>query len=339
MRLRWLAPLVVVIGLGACQQPGEPESAPATGAVPVPPAPSDGRAEGSEAEAARAVRLARAHRELGLALEENGDMAGAVEHFAAALAAAPWPLGKGQTLEQTPYGDLARICLGQAPAGAVARACTLVIPSGRFGPEALVDFVVARARARLALGELEGGRDDVDAALEIETGNQEALMLRGRILAGLGEDELALADLRRVVTLGGPLAREARLLRARILARNGAGEQALADLDSLISDSEATELHGRAWRERARVACAFGRAEEAAVGWQMWEQLEPEALAWLEETLRAGGYLDEAEEGGVGPRTVAALRAWTEDGCPEAPDGAPAASSDPKPEADSASDA
>ncbi len=283
----------------------------ATGAgAALPARPADAAA------AATAERVARAHRELGLALEASGDIAGAVSEFIAALDAAPWVIGPEGGIEQTPFGDLTRICLGDGPPQAVKRACTRVIPTGRIAPERLARLIVARARARLALGEVEGAGDDLDAALAIVTGDPEALLIRGRLRAVRGDLRGAEADLARVIGLHGPQVPEARLWHARVLAALGEEEQALEELDAVIADPAAAGLAGAAWRSRAVIDCRAGRAEEAAVGWQVWEQKEAGALSWIDEMLRDAGYLRGPAEETLGPRTLAALRAWTGDGCP-----------------------
>lgn len=284
------------------------------------------------------LRLARAHRELALALEAAGDAPGAIRHHEAALAAARRAGPEGASTGHAAHEDLLRLCRSAAAPEAVVAACTAALAGGLPPPPALPGLLLARAKARASLGQLDGARSDVEAVLKVATGQPEALLLRGRLRLDDGEAEGAEADFRRVVILGGPLAAEARLWRARALARFGRPDEALAELDAAIGEGAAA-LHGAAWRERAAIDCAAGRPETALVAWQVWAELDPGALGELQAALAATGHLAASTEEGLGPATRAALASWVSEGCPmpaaasgaDAAPESPAASAGPAP--------
>ena len=284
------------------------------------PKETAGEAAAADAQPRRPARdreaereFAEARRELGLALERVGDIPGAVSELEAARAAAPgaW----GARTEGTPLGDLARICRRGEPPEAVVRACTAAATSNLFAPATLADLLAHRGDANMALGREARALADYDAALEIESAHPGALIGRARLRVAAGRPQRALNDLRLAIETG-PRPAEARLERARAYAALGLPERALADYDAVLTDPEARAWHPAAWRGRAEAHCAMGRADTAAVDWQAWADSVPGGPAYLQELLRARGYLRAPWEPGVGEATRAGLRGWTAAGCP-----------------------
>lgn len=275
-------------------------------------ASSDRRRRDREAKREADRELARTRRQLGLALEGAGDIEGAVSEFEAALAA-PWP-ASGKSGE-TPWDDLARICRRAEPAAAVARACTGALNPGRYPPAILAEFLANRGDAHARLGRTELALTDYAGALKIESNNFRALIGRARLMVAGGHPEQALNNLRLAISTG-PRPAEARLVRARAWRALGDPERAVADYDAVLADLGATPWHPAAWRGRGAAHCAMGRAEAAAADWQVWADSVSEGHAYLQEMLRARDYLRGPWEAGLGPATLAGLRAWTREGCP-----------------------
>jgi tetratricopeptide (TPR) repeat protein len=262
-------------------------------------------------------QLALAHRRLGLGLEEAGDIAGAVDELTDAAALGGWTpqeLGAGT---DTPYSDLARICARPEPAEPAVRACTVAIASYRFSPERLARLLVLRGDAHRRLDRRDQALADYDTALEIETSNARALAGRGMVRAREGAYTDAVADLRRAVGSGADTP-EVRFARAGALAALGRYEDAAADYDELLSSPEGIAAYPDAYRLRAEAHCRLGEADAAAVGWQVWLAAVPGGPDRVQDMLWALGYLRGPMAADFSPTAIAALRAWTRDGCPGA---------------------
>ena len=255
--------------------------------------------------------MAEARRELGLALERVGDIAGAVSELEAALEAAPWPAAP----EETPVGDLARICRRGEPAAAVARACSRAFASIRFGPDELAALIAHRGDANARLGRLDRALEDYNPALEIDSSHPRAVLGRARLRVRAGQPALALNDLRLAIETG-PRPAEARLARAGAYEALGRFGQAVDDYEAVLADMAARPLHPAAWRGRARAHCAMGRAEAAVVDWRVWAESVEGGPGYIQEMLRARGYLRAPWRARVDPTVIAALGAWTRAGCP-----------------------
>lgn len=288
--------------------PAEREAAVmADGAALEPLAPRRQRPR-RDAEADRT--LAETHRRLGLALEAAGDIEAATSEFEAALAVR-WPTAT----RDTPWTDLARICRRGEPAAAVARACRRVLTLTRFSPAELAEFLANLGDAHVRLGRPGTARENYRTALEIDSDNFRALLGLARLRLAEGNAAAALNDLRLAIA-SGPRPAEARLVRARAWLALGEPARAVADYDAVLADMAAKPFHASAWRGRAEAHCAMGRAEAAAVDWHVWASSVPDGAARLQEMLRARGELVGPPEEGIGPATLAALKAWTREGCP-----------------------
>ncbi|HUF86195.1 MAG TPA: tetratricopeptide repeat protein [Thermohalobaculum sp.] len=323
--LSWGALLCGLL-LAACVPPGQ--GAPGGGAAPPegdlveshPEAEPETEPEAEPEPRTRIdLRLAETRRQLGLALEAAGDLVGAVSEFEAALAG-PWPAAT--PVEQTPWGDLARICGRAEPAEAVARACGLVVPSFRFAPAQLADFLANRGDANVRLGRTARALRDYATALELESSHAPALLGRARLRIAAGEPRAALNDLRLAAAVGARKV-EARLERARVWRALGEPERAVAEYDAVLADAATAPFHPTAWRGRAEAHCALGLADAAALDWQVWADSVPGGASYLHELLRARGYLRGPRERGLGETglgraTLDGLRAWTRAGCPGA---------------------
>ena len=272
-----------------------------------------------DARTARAAldrEQARAHRQLGLGLESADDIAGAVGEFEAAIALGRWPVAASTGgLADSPYGDLARICWRREPAAQVVRACTVVITSLRFRSARLAEYFANRADAFLHLGETDRAMADYKTAVKIDSNNPRGLLARGRMRAQAGSHAAALIDFNRVID-NGPDRPEARYARALSLAATGDFEGAIADYDHVLSDPEALAAYPGAYRDRAEAHCLLGQADAAASDWQVWLGATPGGATDVQEMLRARGYLRGAVADDFTPTALAALRAWTEAGCP-----------------------
>jgi len=266
-------------------------------------------------------QLAQAHRQLGLGLEAAGDIAGAVDEFEAALAIGPWPVDPSAGgIENTPYGDLTRICRSGAQAQLVIRTCTRVITSFRYSQSELADFLANRGAAYFYLSDTDRARTDYKTALDLQSSNPRALFGRGRLKALAGNHTFALTDFNRAIG-GGFDNPETRYARALSLAAVGDFDAAIEDFDRVLSDPEGLAAYPDAYRDRAQAHCRTGQAAAAAVGWQVWLDSTPGGGAEVWEMLAASGDLEVPSAGDFGPAALTALRAWIEAGCPEAVDG------------------
>ncbi len=90
----------------------------------------------------------------------------------------------------------------------------------------------------------------------------------------------------------------------------------MADYDAVLADLAAGPWHPAAWRGRAAAHCAMGRAEASAADWHVWADSIPGGPAYLQEMLRARGYLRAPWEPGISEATLAGLKGWTAAGCP-----------------------
>ncbi len=297
-------------------------AAPAPGDSPGDTAAADEEAaEAAEAEESARQRALRdretdrqeagARRELGLALERVGDIAGAVSELEAALAAAPWA---GLPAE-TPLGDLARICRRGEPAEPVARACARAFASSRFAPAEMADLVALRGDANARLGRTQRALSDYATALEIDSSHARALLGRAWVHIRAGQPARALNGLRLAIETG-PRPVEARLARAAAYMALGRFEGAVADYDAVLANVAAAPWEPAAWRGRAWAHCAMGRAEAAAVDWRLWADSVPGGAGYLQEMLRARGHLRAPWRAGIDPVIRDALAAWTRAGCP-----------------------
>lgn len=301
---RWLAGLLAVILTTACMPADEgSDTALQQQAAPQP-------------EDATDRQLAGARRQLGLGLEAAGDYGGAVDEFIAALAQGDWSeRPESGSFEDTPLGDLARICGRGEPEAAVVRACTRVIASFRFSSARLAGFLVNRADAYLRLNEPDRAMADYETVLEIETSNPRGLSGRARVRARAGDHPAALQDFRRAID-GGFDTPQVRYDRALSWAAIGDFEAAIADFDHIISDPEGVAMLPEAYRGRAEVHCRIGRADAAAIGWQVWLDLTPGGVGHVRDMLMARGYSPGPASEGFSPVALAALRDWTRAGCP-----------------------
>ncbi len=303
---RVLAGLSACLLAAACMAP-QPVDA------PLPPARA---APGSPAALDR--EQAQAHRQLGLGLEAAGEIAAAIDEYEAALELGPWPLSAATGgIADSPYGDLVRICWRRDPVAQVARACTRVIASLRLQSGRLAEVFANRADAYLRLGEPDRARADYQAVLKVDSSNSRGLLARGRVRARAGRHVAALIDFNRAIA-NGPDRPETRYARALSLAAQGDFEAAVADYDHVLSDPEGLAAHPGAYRDRAEAHCRLGRADAAAIGWQVWLGATPGGAAYVQEMLWARGYLRGAVADDFTPAALAALRAWTKAGCPGA---------------------
>ncbi len=259
---------------------------------------------------------ARAHRQLGLGLEAAGDNAGAGGAYESALRLGRWQVAAtAGGLADSPYGDLARICWRRDPAAQVVRACTQVITSLRFQSGPLAELFANRADALLRLGDPDRARADYRSALKVDSSNPRGLLARGRMRARAGRHAAALIDFNRVIATGPdrPAAHYARALSRVAL---GDLEGAIADYDHILSDPQGLAAYPGAYRGRAELHCRTARPAAAAIGWQVWLAATQGGAAYVQEMLRAHGYLRGAVADDFTPAAVAALRAWTRAGCP-----------------------
>jgi len=258
---------------------------------------------------------AEAHRQLGLGLEEAGDIAGAVDEFVAALALGPWPLASSaDSLADSPYGDLARICWRNEPAEQVGRACTRVITSYRFQSSRLAELFANRAAASRSLGETDRAMADYKTVLRIDSNNPRGLLVRGQMRAQEGNHAAALMDFNRAFA-NGPDRLEARYARALSLAALGDFEAAIADYDTVLADPAGIAAYPDAYRDRAEAHCQAGQAGAASVDWQVWLATRPDGPAHVQKMLKARGYLRGAVADEFTPKALAALRDWTKAEC------------------------
>lgn len=268
------------------------------------------------AEAGTDRELARTHRQLGHGLESAGDIAGAVSEYEAALAARWPPAGEpGGKPGETPWGDLARICRRTEPAAAVVRACTSALNPARFSATELAEFLANRGDADARLGRVQVALSDYAGALKIDSSNFQALTGRARVLIRAGRPGAALDDLRLAIATG-PRPAEARLLRARALAAAGRPLDALDDYNAVLADRGARPWHRAARRGLAELECSMGRAGDSMADWHLWADSLDGGASYLQEMLRARGFLRGRWEDGIGPKTLGALRAWTKARCP-----------------------
>ncbi|HUS52543.1 MAG TPA: tetratricopeptide repeat protein [Thermohalobaculum sp.] len=257
-----------------------------------------------------------AHRRLGLGLESAGDIAGAVDEFAAALSLVLWPnqaLNGG--IDESPQGDLARICELTEPAAQIIRACTLAIGSSRFDRGRLAQMVANRGNAYLRLGEHDRALTDYETSLQIESNEPRGLIGRGRMRARAGDHRAAISDFNRAIS-AAPKLTEGRLAQARSRIALGEFEAAIVDYDNILADPEMLAAYPDAYRDRAMVHCQNGEADAAAIGWQVWLAATPGGASYVRDMLWARGYLRGAVGTEFDARTLAALRAWTNAGCP-----------------------
>lgn len=259
---------------------------------------------------------AKAHRRLGLGLEEAGDIAGAVDEFVTALSLGPWSIAESDGgFDDSPYGDLARICARQTPAAQVVRACTRSISAAVSERRRLSDLIANRGDAYLLLGEYDRALADYRTVLKLETSNPRGLIGRGRMRARAGDHAAAISDFNQVIS-AAPERLEARFARALSLAALQDFDAAIADYDHILSDPEALATHSDAYRDRARMHCRAGEADAAAIDWQVWLAATPGGTSYVQEMLWARGYLRGPVRSEFDAATLAALRAWTKAGCP-----------------------
>jgi tetratricopeptide (TPR) repeat protein len=260
---------------------------------------------------------AGAHRQLGLGLESAGDIAGAVDEFETALALGPWPIAPSTGgIEQSPYGDLARICARRDTAAQVVRACTRSIMSASLERQRLAELLANRGDAYLRLGDHDRALSDYQNVLKVETNDPRGLFGRGWMRARAGDHTAAISDFNRAIN-AAPNLMEARLARGHSLAALEDFEAAIADYDHFLGDPEALAAYPDAYRDRARVHCQMGEADAAAIGWQVWLAATPDGAGYVQDMLRTRGYLAGPTGPEFDPTTLAALRAWTRAGCPE----------------------
>jgi tetratricopeptide (TPR) repeat protein len=308
--------VLALLGLAGCQigaaAPG-PETAAGPGAAG--PVVASDRAQ------------AEAHYLLAQAEEAQGNLLAAAEGYEAALALDPWSRSIGaDPVTGTPLAGLARICEGGGDLQAVVRACGAIAVSLSFESERLAAFQARRAEALLQLGEVDRARNEIKVAEQLDSGNPEVLLIRGRIEEASGEPETALRSLT-LALFGRPGWPEAHLARGRLHAKLHDDTAALQDFNAVLSDPQGVEAYPEAYRDRAVVHCRLGEPEQTAVGWQVWAGLVPEGPGYLNELLAAGGYLTDSPAEGI---ESSALAAWIGDGCPgaeprpDAPDSAAA---------------
>jgi len=121
----------------------------------------------------------------------------------------------------------------------------------------------------------------------------------------------------RAIGSGGDSA-ELRLARAESLVAIGRLKDAVADYDHVLADPDGIAAHPEAYRLRADLHCRLGEADSAAVGWQVWLASAEGGTDRGQNMLWAVGYLRGPMAAEFSPAALAALRAWTHDGCPEA---------------------
>ncbi|MCO5171544.1 MAG: tetratricopeptide repeat protein [Planctomycetes bacterium] len=136
---------------------------------------------------------------------------------------------------------------------------------------------LARARERLAAGDLAGARADLDRALALDPMRVEAYALRAEVAALLGDVRSAWADLDRAIELD-PGRAGVLLLRSRL-------RYELGDLDGSLADAERAlaldPLEAGANLQRARVRLARGEREAARADLERALQLAPHVgAAW-----------------------------------------------------------
>jgi FimV-like protein len=92
-----------------------------------------------------------------------------------------------------------------------------------------------RARLWIQRGDLERGRKDLDAALELEPGNPALLLLRSRFYHAEGRNALALRDVDQIMRIRPDLP-EILELRASILAALGNFDEAVREISKLLAE-------------------------------------------------------------------------------------------------------
>ena len=159
------------------------------------------------------------------ALGEDSAAAELLEGLAAGGVTETDPAQAARMLVQAGRAWLAADRLDRAEA-AQSRAITLV-PSGT---EPWVDRAVTRAVG----GRFEEARTDLDRALQIDPGHDEARVLRASALRRLGRPREALADLGVVLGGPGPAPADALIERGRVLAELGDPAAARADFLAVL---------------------------------------------------------------------------------------------------------
>ena len=305
-------------------------------------------APGVDAELER--QTAQVHRDLAAGLEDAGAAEAAVAELEAAIEADGRARAAeqqnarleieaaGEELSGRSYGELERLCKRNDPPAQAVRACTLVIAPFRVSAGRLPELLTDRGDAYRALGDPERAVTDYNAALNVDSSFSRALLARARVHAETGALREAARDFNRAITAGeaGP---GIRTERAEVLMADGRPAQAIREYDRILWDQEETDAHNAAYLGRAWAHCEDGQEDAAAVDWQVWLAGGPGDDAPLAVPLLDGGYLAAAEARPLvmdGP-ALAALRAWTADGCP-APEEVPKGTAEATPPEDAATD-
>lgn len=331
--LLWLA-LAPVLGLAACM-----------------PAGGEGAPGAEQAASANLDRqTAEVHRQLAAGLEAAGESQAALSELELALAADERAANRERAaaneqiasydLSNRSYEELARLCKRNDPPAQAVRACTLVIAGFQFSVERLPEYLSDRADAYQAMDDLARAAEDYSTAVEIDSAYARALLGRARVRVAMGDNAGAAADYRRAIG-AGMATPEIRTERAEVLMADGQFRAAIGEYDRILADPDLASHHGPAYRGRAWAHCRDGQAEAAAVDWQVWLAGGPEdGGTALAVPLAEGGFLPGDTAGGpleMNDETLAALRAWTEAGCPVrdpmAPDQAAAPEAKPESEA------
>jgi tetratricopeptide (TPR) repeat protein len=299
----WLAGLLAAALTAACMD-AETGDAPPAQMAP-------------DASAADNRQLVIARRDLGLGLEAAGDIEGAVDEYIAALSQGTWTVTpESGGFEGTPLGDLARICGRGEPVEQVVRACTRIIAPFRYAPQQLAGFLSNRGDALFRLGESDRALADYNAALEIAGRDAKALLGRGRVRAHSGNHAAALVDFK-LATIAMQDLPAPHYARAQSLIALGNTEAAIGAYDDVLATPQGIAEYPDAYRERAALHCAIGQADAAAIGWQVWLAATKGGAGYVQDMLWAQGYLRARITEEFTPTALAALRAWTQAGCPQ----------------------
>ena len=200
-----------------------------------------------------------------------GDLAGARQE--AEHAAKTWPSAAAVHVAG------AQVALAE---GDVARALTLLEPAGDLSSRPVA--LSLRGQARLAAGERDAARADLDAALALAPDLEPAMVARAELDLVAGEPREAVKRLeRRYATGGSP---ELAITYAAALRGVGERDRARTVLAAVTGGNVAAPLAGRAWLETARIEREEGDARAARAAYAKAIELLPDATgARLESAL------------------------------------------------------
>lgn len=202
-------------------------------------------------------------------------------------------------------------CVQSADRELQVAACTDAIESGQWQGAALAWAYGNRGNARAALRDPANAVADYSQALELDPGFAMTWHNRGLVFAALGEWQRAIADYDEALQRDPEFA-TAWGSRGVAWRELGDHEQALHDLDRAIELDPGTSRH---YQNRANVRCALGQVDGAVEDRLAAIRLGYFGADLVQTVLKEKGYYNGPIDGAFGGKSVAALRAWTEQGC------------------------